>query len=159
MYPSGQELLDHVYSLAEELDVAVFEARCPDCEFMPAGMMLVTDVKSIGPNLVELSSKCLTLIGVTEPPTTPLAYLIALHELGHAATARTRTGCEKIMSTQKSEYLAWDWALEHSLFEPSQEHLAAIAARIRTYTDDRRLKPYEPLLELAAKLERVTPST
>lgn len=79
----------------------------------------------------------------------PMAYLTALHELGHHAHAKWDR-----RPRQLEEYLAWAWALKHAEVELTPCVWGEIAWRIRSYTNDRRYKPIPELHSLLAEAER-----
>jgi hypothetical protein len=131
---TGQELYEHVRELARSLDVQVWIcATCDHLEGGPAGA-------------AEHTRHVITL---SHSPDEPLAYLVALHELGHHADPRP-FGKGGILSREE---FAWRWALERALVPPSPEVWGRIAYHLRSYGELRKRWPrtFRSLLEQAER--------
>ena len=129
---TGQELFEHVRTLARDLDAKVWVCTtCPAVD--PQGR--VTDSRDVF---------------LVLPPDEPTTYLLALHELGHLASVE---GWGKVVRLQE-EADAWRWALEQSLIDPPAEAWAYVAWALRSYARDRRYKrtpDFDRLLEEAER--------
>lgn len=142
---TGQELFEHVRELADDLDTVVWV--CGNCGDAVSAMEATT----------QGSAVFLATI-----PDTPTPYLVALHELGHAAKLHGYSRVTKVDGTVirptstrlAREAEAWRWALENSLIEPGPEEWAQILWRLRTYDRDRRYKRDPDFDSLLREAER-----
>ncbi len=64
-----------------------------------------------------------------------LQYFIALHEIGHQVLghANSEQGIEQVV---ENEIAAWEWALEHSLIDATDDVYLMMMDSVGTYTDN-----------------------
>jgi hypothetical protein len=63
-----------------------------------------------------------------------ILYFVGLHEIGHQALGH-RNAIEDLATVVENEIAAWEWALEHSMQEPTDEVYLMIIDALSTYTD------------------------
>lgn len=127
---TSQELLEHVRTLADDLDVYVWICvTCPG-DFGTA-VLARDDIRTIM---------------LTELPDSTTMYLIALHELGHHAEGWSKLKLDR-------EAYAWRWAIEQSLIPLGQKEWARIESALSSYADDRRYKHTPAFTELWKEAE------
>lgn len=93
------------------------------------------------------------VIRLSHAPTDPVAYFVALHELGHLAIDELQDGTGFVRRARcgklDHEARAWLWALNTALIEPTIEVWDDIIASVDSYIEwaegDRRVKPSEEL--------------
>jgi hypothetical protein len=138
---TGQELLEHIQSLAEELDSPVW--ICLGCERGEKD----PDYWYVYGEAIRFGNDN-PFIVMTETPDEPIPYLIALHELGHHADQLWGKGLRL-----DREVFAWCWALEHSLVPTGPRAWGRIARSLRSYAQDKRYKRTDNFERLLAEAE------
>lgn len=124
---SDESLAAHVEELAQELGIVVIPSwvgsLVDDCTDLPCG--------AAGRMELEDGDESFPVIWVSDDPVTAKPYLVALHELGHHATAHLATEQDELTR----EHLAWQWAEARSLIPITPRLGAFIARRLNSYRD------------------------
>ena len=121
--PSARRLREHVRDLAKEMDVQVVVVGTT---IAPGDIW--GQAQHHPADVYEKRKKRLVLL--SHRPTTPMTYMVAMHELGHCATADGWSADK----TLDREAAAWEWAIANAIISrPLASHHARI--HMRHYRD------------------------
>lgn len=116
-----EQRLRHLNRLAAEHDTHVFVRDPKNCALEPCGSMHW---------LVE--GELAAVVVSHDPVMSDKAYLVALHEIGHAHVQRKG----KRMPILKEEALAWRWAIEQAQLEITPDLWAWLVEVLRNDLDN-----------------------
>lgn len=137
--PSGRRMREHIRDLAKEMGVQVVH--------IPSVGGVWGQAQPHPADIHELKKKRLILL--SHRPVTPMAYMVALHELGHCVPGDGWSADK----TLDQESAAWEWAIDQAILPRA---LAAHHARefMREYRDRRELARSERFERFYAKMTR-----
>ncbi len=115
-----------------------------------AEIVPVRDWKMSTANLDGLTSR--VWIGAATDSDLPVAYIAALHEIGHLEHDHLKRHKWTKSHVVEAEAQAWRWVLDHIDFDLGEYEKDAIRSSLYSYTGKPYYRPTEPLSDMATAL-------